>query len=487
VAAIAPQIDRHVLLELLAELGGEPRHVHDRFRVVAIDVEDRRLDAARAVGRVGRRARIRRAGSEADLVVDDQVDRAAGAKAAQLGHLQALVHDALAGERRIAVQQESHDARALGVAFLGLLGADFAEHDRIDRLQVRGIGGQAEMHAAAVRQLAVGRSPKVIFDVARAENVVGNRAALELGEDRRVRLAHHVGQHVQATAVGHADDDLVDADLDGLADDRLERRHRALAAVQTEALGAGVLDVQEALEALRLDQLLEQLALLLGARSPQVVRALHACLDPGLLVGVLDVHELDADPGAVGLAQDFQDAPERGLLQAEHVVEEELAIEVGLGKAVALGVEFRMMLAAREAERIQIGEQVAAHPIGADQHDHPQVIDDQSAGALAAEVDHLGARGRQRFAPAFLAARLQRRLAAFEQGAGLGAELVEIRPPARVDGGRVLEIAGVEVLDEGAVAAVQEGGLLEFASLGHRFRAPVRQPAAGEASSHRPR
>ena len=47
VAAIAPQIDHHVLLELLAELGGEPRHVHHGFGIVAVDVEDRRLDAAR--------------------------------------------------------------------------------------------------------------------------------------------------------------------------------------------------------------------------------------------------------------------------------------------------------------------------------------------------------------------------------------------------------------------------------------------------------
>ena len=131
------------------------------------------------------------------------------------------------------------------------------------------------------------------------------------------------------------------------------------------------------------------------------------------------------------------------------------------------------MLAAGEPQRIQIGEQVAAHPVGADQHDHPQMIDDQSTGALAAEVDHLGSRARQQFAPASFAARLQRRLAAFEQGAGLGAELVEIRPPAHVDRGRVLEIAGVEVFDEGAVAAVQEGGLFEFASLGHRSRAPM--------------
>ena len=147
----------------------------------------------------------------------------------------------------------------------------------------------------------------------------------------------------------HADHDLVDPELGRAPDDRLERRHRALAAIQAEALGAGVLDVQEALEALGDDQLLEDLALLLGARPQQVVRALHARLDPGLLLGILDVHELDADLGAVGLAQDLDDLPERRLLEAEHVVEEELALEVGLGEAVGLGVELGVVLVAGEA------------------------------------------------------------------------------------------------------------------------------------------
>ena len=187
VAAIAPDVDHDVLLELLAELGGEPGDVHDRLGIVAVDVEDRRLDAARDVRGIGRGARVGRAGREADLVVDDQMDRAAGAEAPQLRHLEALVDHALAGEGGIAVQQEPHDARALGVALLGLLGAHLAEHDRVDRLEVRRVGGQAEMDALAVRQLAVGRGAEMILDVARAQHVVGRGSALELGEDRRYR------------------------------------------------------------------------------------------------------------------------------------------------------------------------------------------------------------------------------------------------------------------------------------------------------------
>ena len=123
----------------------------------------------------------------------------------------------------------------------------------------------------------------------------------------------------------------------------------------------------------------------------QVVRAFHALLDPGLLLRILDVHELDADLGRVGLAQDLDDPAERRLLEAEHVVEEELALEIGVGEAVGLGVELGMLLVAGEAERVEVGQQMAAHPIGADQHDHAQMVDDQAPGALAAEVDDLAA------------------------------------------------------------------------------------------------
>ena len=107
----------------------------------------------------------------------------------------------------------------------------------------------------------------MVLDVARAQHVVDHGLALELGQDRGVGLAHDVGQHVEPAAMRHADDDLVAAELGRGADDRLQRRDRALAAVEPEALGARELDVQELLEALGLGEVLEDLALLLGGRS----------------------------------------------------------------------------------------------------------------------------------------------------------------------------------------------------------------------------
>ena len=85
VPAIAEQVDDNVLLEALAIFDGGARHLDNRFRIVAIDVKDRRLHPLRDIGRVGAGARKGWARRKPDLVVDDDVDRAAGAEAAQVG------------------------------------------------------------------------------------------------------------------------------------------------------------------------------------------------------------------------------------------------------------------------------------------------------------------------------------------------------------------------------------------------------------------
>ncbi len=104
------------------------------------------------------------------------------------------------------------------------------------------------MHLVAV-ELAVGRGAEVIFDVARALDLVGRgRAALELVEDDAVRLAHHLGQHVEPAAMRHAEADFLQAELAAALDDLLQRRDHRLAAVEAEALGAGIFDVEEILE-----------------------------------------------------------------------------------------------------------------------------------------------------------------------------------------------------------------------------------------------
>ena len=176
-----------------------------------LHVEDRRLDHLGHVGRIGRGAREARIGGEADLVVDDEVDRAAGAVALQARQAEAFRHHALAGEGRVAVDEERHDGGAVvrRAAVLVLLGAHLAEHHRIDDLEVRRVGGERQVDVVAVEG-AVGRGAEMVLHVARALDVVGREgAALELVEERPVRLAHHLGEHVEAAAMGHAEHDLL--------------------------------------------------------------------------------------------------------------------------------------------------------------------------------------------------------------------------------------------------------------------------------------
>ena len=144
-AAVADQVDDDVLLERLPVLDRQPGHPDAGLGVVAVHVEDRRADHPRHVGRVEARARRRRAGGEADLVVDDDVHRAAGAVAAQLGEVERLGDDALAGERGVAVQQDrQHGEALLALVDHVLLGADDALEHRVDRLQVARVAGQRD-------------------------------------------------------------------------------------------------------------------------------------------------------------------------------------------------------------------------------------------------------------------------------------------------------------------------------------------------------
>ena len=413
-APVAEHVDDHRLVELLAELGGDLGGVDHRFRIVAIGVQDRRLDHLGDVGRVGRGAAEARIGGEADLVVDDDVDGARRAMAAQARQAHALRHHALAGEGGVAMDQERqhpgtlferNDIAAQLVGVLVLLGARLAEHHRVDDFQMRRVGGQRQMHLVAV-ELAVRRGAEVVLHVARAGDVVGRRrAALELVEDGAVRLAHDLGEHVEAAAMGHAEHDLAHAEIAAALDDLLQRRHHRLAAVEAEALGAGVAHVDEALEALRLDELVEDRPLAHRGEVDALVGALDALLDPRLLGRIGDVHELDAERRAVGSPEDLQHLGDGGEFEPEHVVEEDAAAPVGLGEAVGRGVELTLLGQLLETQRIEIGVEMAAHAIGADHHQGAhriarrlgdRAVADFGAAARDAELDLLAERHFQR-------------------------------------------------------------------------------------------
>ena len=223
---------------------------HDRLGIVAVHVEDRRLDHLRDVGAVERRARVARIRRrEADLVVDDDVHRAAGLVAARLRQRHRLHHDALAREGRVAVDQQRQHLVAGVVAAAMLARAHRAFDHRVHDLEVRRVEGEREVDRAA-RGLDVRREALVVLHVARGHRVV-RVLALELGEEIGRHLAEAVDQHVEPPAVRHADHDFLGALGAGVLDHGVERRDQALAALAREALLADVARVQVPLERLR--------------------------------------------------------------------------------------------------------------------------------------------------------------------------------------------------------------------------------------------
>ena len=141
-AAIAEQVDHDILAEALPVFESGARDFDDRLRIVAVDMKDRRLDSLRDIRRVGAGARLRRGRRKPDLIVDDDMDRAAGAVPAQIRQFERFGDQTLAGEGGVAVHQDAGHFLALGVIAPVLLGAHLAEHDRVDRFEMRRVGRQ---------------------------------------------------------------------------------------------------------------------------------------------------------------------------------------------------------------------------------------------------------------------------------------------------------------------------------------------------------
>src|SRR6202453_4328165 len=169
--------------------------------------------------------------------------------------------------------------------------------------------------------------------------------------------------------MGHTESDLLQAELAATLDDLLKRRNHRLRAVEPEALGAGILYVEEIFEALCLDQFAKDRALALPRELDFLVGPLDALLNPGLLRRIGNMDEFEADGPAIGPPQDRKHFTHGREFEPEHMIDEDLAIVVGLLEPVGRGMELLVIPLLLEPERIEIGVEVAAHAIGADHHE----------------------------------------------------------------------------------------------------------------------
>ncbi len=304
VAPVAHEVDHDVLVEGLAEPERQARGAHTRFGVVAVHVEDRGLDHLGHVGRVHRRSGRLGRGGEPQLVVHHHVDRPPGAVSGKLRELEGLGHHALAGEGGVAVDEHRQHVEAPVCAQHVLLGPHHPLDHGVDRLEMRGVRRQRDRELGPGPGHELARRPLVVLDVPRALDRLGIEIALELPEDLAVGLAHDVGQDVQPAPVGHAEHGLGRPGAGAFVEDGVEEHDGRLGPFEAEPLLPHVAGVEEALERLGRVEAVEDVALLDGVEGGG--HALDVLLDPPLLLGVLDVHVLDAQGAAVGVAQDVE-------------------------------------------------------------------------------------------------------------------------------------------------------------------------------------
>ena len=153
VVTAAPEaihVDDDIPLELAAEVHGQIDHLCDRFGILAVDVEDGDLEHLRHVGGIGAGTGLAGAGGEADLVVDDDMERAADAVGVEFAKVERLLDDALPGKCRVAVDQHHHPRLPGGVADPILTGPHAADGDGIDELQMARIEAEREVDIAAI-------------------------------------------------------------------------------------------------------------------------------------------------------------------------------------------------------------------------------------------------------------------------------------------------------------------------------------------------
>src|SRR5581483_714591 len=281
-----------------------------------------------------------------DLIVDDDVNRTAGAIAMKLCELQRLHHDALSGKRCVAVHQHGQDAfsrsfaRLVRVGNLVLRGACHAFNDGIDRFEMAGIWRQTQIDIFPGRRLALAFGALVVFHVAFVGRKRWMDRTFKRSEDAFAKMPDDVGEHVQASAVRHAHRDLFDAELARAFGQLIEERNDRLAALDGKSLLAEILGVQELFELLGGNQLPRNSFLNFHVNWFGMHElAANLLTQPELFFFTLDVAIFRADFAAVGALQDVENLAQRRRLSSTKTSGNEQAIEIPNRQIVSFDVE----------------------------------------------------------------------------------------------------------------------------------------------------
>lgn len=332
VATVADEIEDDIFMELLSKFEGELNEGGGREGIVSVDMENGQTEGFAGGSAVAGGTGVIGQGGESNLVIDDDVDGAAGAVAFEAGEVDGFGDDALPDESAVAVNEKRDDFFPFdGVMAVALTGAGLALDDGVDGFEVAGIGGKGKVNFLAGGGGDLVLVAKVIFDVAIPENGFRNIVFMKFGEEFTAGFAEGVDEDIEATTVGHADDYFFDPGSGASLDQRIEHGDESFAAFKREAFLTDIAGVEEAFEGFGGDYFLEEAALLGGGEGGLVAGAFHAIAKPAANGKVHNVHELDSDMVAVGLFEEGEDFAEgAGAAPAEGAGVEN-GIEIGFG------------------------------------------------------------------------------------------------------------------------------------------------------------
>ena len=361
---VADDVEDDVLVELLAKLQGHLDDGTGGEGVVTVDMKDGETEGFGGGGTVAGGAGVDRKGGEGDLVVDDDMNGAAGLVALELREIEGFRHHALADKGSVAVDEDRKNLFAVhGVFPVALAGPGFAFHDGVHGLEVAGVGGEGDADLFLIRGDHGVFVTEVVLHVPVAQDGFGDVVFVKLGEEFPAGFTEGVDEDVQAPPVGHADHNLLDAVGGASLEQGIEGGDEGFPAFQGKTFLTDVASVEEALEGFGGDNFFEDAALLFVGEDGLVAVALHPVAKPAADGEVHDVHELDPEGAAVGFAEVGENIPESARAAAAEGAGVESAVEVGIGEAEGGKREIGILVRG-DAEGVEVGEGVAEGTVG---------------------------------------------------------------------------------------------------------------------------
>ena len=359
---VANEVNDDITAELLTILGSDAEGVSNIVHGVGIDVEDGSADSSGNLGAVSAGTGTIRGRCETDLVVDDNVDGATDRVVVEPFHLEALINDTLASNSSITMHNNRHHGLAvLCFATEEVLFSTATTLDaRVDSLEMRWVGHQSQLDLVARITVSASESrAKMVLHITSVgiDSLIAlvRLDALELGHDNFHRFAHDIGESIKSTAMGHANDESARTFLHCRVDAEFESGNERFAALKTEPLHRVEFAGHESTPLVSVVKASVHVDALTLGWLPELDR-LELLADPVADFALLDMHELDANFAAIGLAvgtDEVTQLPPLFALGDSAVVghaDRELTVHISISEAVMRRVEHVEELLVGETE-----------------------------------------------------------------------------------------------------------------------------------------